>query len=382
MSLVGELNDLGLGDIFQILALSQRTGVLVVTTPVGMGQVLFADGLVVGGAVSSAPQAVGDYLLDQGALTADQLQALVRAERQSSGAAGMPSARGEALAPMQAALEQYLRDSMASLLQATQGSFNFCAEAAVDPWQHFSLEGRFGVCSRGLQAQYLAMEAVRLQDERRMGPGPAVPCHTAASSRPQQLAQALRGDDDAAHVADCDWSTLGQEDSATATPQAAPAPLAALRDALRLLRAASEPTPRWQALAQALALDCERGMVLVPEGPTWRCVASFGTDAAEGRAVTQAMAPPLARAEGDVLAQVWHAQAPSLGTLGPCQAHRALLAALGGTLDTRPVLVAPWAEAGEPKALLVGDNPSGQPLTDAPAVDIVRAHFDGLGSSA
>jgi len=48
MSLVGNLEDLGLGDIFQIIFLSRRSGVLAIKGKAVEGKIFFKDGLVIG----------------------------------------------------------------------------------------------------------------------------------------------------------------------------------------------------------------------------------------------------------------------------------------------------------------------------------------------
>ena len=50
MSLIGSLDDLGLGDILQIINLSQKSGVLIVVGDQGEGRIVFRDGLVRGAA--------------------------------------------------------------------------------------------------------------------------------------------------------------------------------------------------------------------------------------------------------------------------------------------------------------------------------------------
>ncbi|HSI06037.1 MAG TPA: DUF4388 domain-containing protein, partial [Myxococcota bacterium] len=47
MSLVGNLADLGLGDIFQIVSLSRRSGSLKLDTPAESGEIVFVSGKVV-----------------------------------------------------------------------------------------------------------------------------------------------------------------------------------------------------------------------------------------------------------------------------------------------------------------------------------------------
>ncbi len=46
MSLVGSLEDLGLGDILQIVSLSRKSGLLSIHSDEGEGRIVFCDGLV------------------------------------------------------------------------------------------------------------------------------------------------------------------------------------------------------------------------------------------------------------------------------------------------------------------------------------------------
>ena len=46
MSLVGNLEDLSLGDLLQIVSLSQKSGVLALESAGGAGQIVFRSGLV------------------------------------------------------------------------------------------------------------------------------------------------------------------------------------------------------------------------------------------------------------------------------------------------------------------------------------------------
>jgi len=47
MSLVGNLEDLGLGDIFQIIFLSRRSGILAIRGKAVEGEIFFKDGVVI-----------------------------------------------------------------------------------------------------------------------------------------------------------------------------------------------------------------------------------------------------------------------------------------------------------------------------------------------
>ena len=48
MSLVGSLEDLGLGDILQVISLSRKSGVLLLRSDRGEGRIIFRDGLIRG----------------------------------------------------------------------------------------------------------------------------------------------------------------------------------------------------------------------------------------------------------------------------------------------------------------------------------------------
>ena len=48
MSLVGSLEDLGLGDILQIISLSRKSGVLLLRSDRGQGRIVFREGLIRG----------------------------------------------------------------------------------------------------------------------------------------------------------------------------------------------------------------------------------------------------------------------------------------------------------------------------------------------
>ena len=51
MSRVGSLEDLGLGDILQIITLSRKSGALLLRSDDGEGRLIFRDGLVCGARV-------------------------------------------------------------------------------------------------------------------------------------------------------------------------------------------------------------------------------------------------------------------------------------------------------------------------------------------
>lgn len=382
LSLVGELQDLGLSDIFQILALSQRTGTLMVTTPQYVGQVLFASGAIVGGGLSPHTETLGQAFVAAGAVAPSAIEAAVGQElRGAHGSQGaqMLQQLGSDPAVFLTVMEEVLRGMMARLLSACEGSFSFESAASIDPWAHFSLAGTMAVCPKGLKAQYLAMEAMRERDEAGRGPlpPPAQQAH-AAASRPHKLARALMGEDG---PKEDDWSALLLDsDSAAAVPKtAAPAttapvssPLTHLRDVVQALRELPQGTDPSALLLRALRLHCERGAYFELRAGT--LVGRSGYGQAPGG---DAVAPQVARAAVEVphnspLSPVLRAHGVVVQDVCAKGDHCDLLHALGGAWQfEQPMLLAPWRVRGQVVGLLVGDNPSGMPLTDAPGVEIL-----------
>jgi hypothetical protein len=141
MSLVGSLEDLGLGDILQIVSLSRKSGVLVLRCEAGEGHIVFRDGLIHAAEVKGAPEDLGSGL-----------------RRRGLDAASGPE-------QLEAARRELVEQAVAHMFEWRSGEFSFDVhdESGRDP----GLE-----LAAGLSPQYLAMEATRRGDERRAGVAP------------------------------------------------------------------------------------------------------------------------------------------------------------------------------------------------------------------
>jgi hypothetical protein len=71
MSLVGSLEDLGLGDILQIVSLSRKSGLLLIHSEAGEGRIVFCDGLVRAAYVKGEPESLRSLLVDAGFTSAE-----------------------------------------------------------------------------------------------------------------------------------------------------------------------------------------------------------------------------------------------------------------------------------------------------------------------
>jgi DNA-binding response OmpR family regulator len=162
MSLVGNLEDLSLGDLLQILSLSQKSGVLALSGDEGTGRIVFQRGLVGAAWVKGIPSNLRDLLVSEGALDPgafDALSARARASGEDVVAvlgreAGIEPERVETLT--RAAVES------AVIEMFTWPSGEFCFEMQAE----FESERPALLLTQPLNAQYLAMEGLRLRDER------------------------------------------------------------------------------------------------------------------------------------------------------------------------------------------------------------------------
>ena len=81
MSLVGSLEDLGLGDILQIISLSRKSGVLMLRADGGEGQIVFSEGLIRGAFTDAGPSELHELLLAAAVVPKSALEAALEEAR-------------------------------------------------------------------------------------------------------------------------------------------------------------------------------------------------------------------------------------------------------------------------------------------------------------
>lgn len=171
MSLVGNLEDLGLGDILQIVSLSRKSGVLSLAWGEVRGRIIFRDGQVVGAFSSGEGRSLPAILVDHKALPADKLEAAERAVNAQPDARHAKEALARDYKQKPETVEEAIREQTETIVfhffTWPEGTFNFELQeidaelAALTPPEHSF------VLDIGLSPQFLAMEGTRLQDERR-----------------------------------------------------------------------------------------------------------------------------------------------------------------------------------------------------------------------
>jgi hypothetical protein len=160
MSLIGSLEDLGLEDVFQILALSGKSGVLRVSNEEGEGTILFRNGRACAAIVKGGPCDLPGLLVEWGLLLPPECDAVASeaGRRQVPFAEVLSERRSIPAERLQEIRMENLMRSALAMLRWRSGEFRFEA-AALAP----ELEGL--VVEPGVDAQFLAMEGARLHDE-------------------------------------------------------------------------------------------------------------------------------------------------------------------------------------------------------------------------
>ncbi len=162
MSLVGNLEDLSLGDILQIISLSQKSGVLALIGDHGSGRIVFRQGLVQAARLKGRPNDLRELLTSGQSIAAARYDELrERSQDQGVPIEEMLAGEGELTAER---IEILMRDAAEAaifeMFSWAAGDFSFDVRIQLDP------EDPQLILSTGLNAQYLAMEALRLRDER------------------------------------------------------------------------------------------------------------------------------------------------------------------------------------------------------------------------
>jgi len=165
MSLVGNLEDLSLGDILQIISLSQKSGVLSLRTGGGAGRIVFVGGLVRGAAVENGARDLKGVLLQGGFLDEsgwDAATAHAGAEGTSL-AAAIEATSDLTTERIDSLCREAVEAAVVTMFTWQKGDFSF--DVRSEP-----IEGDPELLlPMGMNAQYLAMEAARMRDESNPG---------------------------------------------------------------------------------------------------------------------------------------------------------------------------------------------------------------------
>lgn len=159
MAIEGQIRDVGLADICQLLAMGRKTGCLTVIDRANFGYIYFRDGRVVYSTVLNRPDRLGEILVRNDVVTRSELTEAMetQSQRQEKRLGRILVERGSL---SQEELDRYvtvqIEEAVFHLFTWTEGSFHFDPDQQPDP----------GVAtSVSLNAESLLLEAARRVDE-------------------------------------------------------------------------------------------------------------------------------------------------------------------------------------------------------------------------
>jgi hypothetical protein len=161
MSLVGSLEDLGLGDILQIVSLSRKSGLLLIHSEQSEGRIVFCDGLVRAAYVKGEPEDLRSLLVEADFVSAEEFDRAgeLAIARGVPVAEVLPESTSLTAESLDSLRREQVERAVFRIFSWVVGEFSFEVRDEIDPRDCEIL------IPVGINAQYLTMEATRLSDE-------------------------------------------------------------------------------------------------------------------------------------------------------------------------------------------------------------------------
>lgn len=170
MSLVGNLEDLGLGEILQIVSLSRKTGVLSISSKGRDGSIYFRQGQVVRAASSTYQQSLGEVLVQKGIIDLAILRKALSLQQQDGFSKRLGTILVKNFGISLEIVEQVVREQIEgvvfSLFTWSTGRFEFDVQDTIDSADSTRMDPMQFMLDQGLNPQFLAIEGSRLFDEQ------------------------------------------------------------------------------------------------------------------------------------------------------------------------------------------------------------------------
>jgi hypothetical protein len=345
MSLEGRLEDMGLADIFQIISLSKRSGVLTLIRKEGTGRLVFNSGRVVFGS-SDTRSRLGYTLVQKGLIRNDDLEYALRIQKGRGSKKPIGTILVEMGSLSSETFDQELKNHIVSvvhdLLQWDTGSFYF--ELTVPTAEQIASSG-------GFNTESLLLEAFKVQDEM---------------ERDRQLASEKAPPPSEEPVKE---STPRIEPALTAPNPADTLKAPGRRRDLELLTSMiaemSRPSSNSELTLMILRFASElmgRAVVFLVRENEVVGLGQFGLDlgSVDEKQKIRSITIPLS--DPSVLAEAVETQRPFKGPLDDRPWHKYLVEQLGSRWPTE-VFLAPIVCDGSSIAILYADNlPSDEPI--------------------
>jgi len=171
MSLVGNLEELGLGEILQIVNLSMKTGVLSLHSSGRDGSIVFRQGQVVRASSSTFQQSLGEVLIQKGVIDLAVLRKALAFQQEEGFRQRLGTILVQHFGISFETVEEVIREQIESvvftLFSWQEGTFEFVASESIDSIDTTRLDPLQFMLSQGLNPQFLALEGSRIIDETR-----------------------------------------------------------------------------------------------------------------------------------------------------------------------------------------------------------------------
>ncbi|MEJ2200260.1 MAG: DUF4388 domain-containing protein [Desulfuromonadaceae bacterium] len=169
MSLVGNLEDLGLGDILQIIGLSRKSGVLSLQSHGREGEIIFLHGQVVHATSSVFPENFGALLVRRSVVERDTLKKALALQKDLDEPTLLGVVLAQHFSVSPELVEMVAREQVERIIYSffgwSEGAFAFelgdaeeLAAAKLSPHQR--------ILQQSLNTQWLAIEGSRIYDEQ------------------------------------------------------------------------------------------------------------------------------------------------------------------------------------------------------------------------
>jgi CheY-like chemotaxis protein len=170
MSLVGNLEDLGLGEILQIVSLSRKSGVLSLQGKGREARIIFQNGQVIRASSSTFHQNLGEVLVQKGVIDLPTLKRALSIQADEGFTQLLGAIIVDRFGVSADAIEKVVREQtenvVYSLFAWAEGTFEFELQESAEGQGTRQDPVQFNLM-QGLNPQYLAMEGSRMIDEQR-----------------------------------------------------------------------------------------------------------------------------------------------------------------------------------------------------------------------
>ncbi len=169
MSLVGNLEDLSLPDILQIVSLSRKSGILMLEREGQQGKIIIRQGKVIQTISPRQGKTLGELLTARGLLRPDDLKKALEIQRSGASRELLGGILVQLRLIDEAALEkvvtEQIEDAIVFFLSWREGTFSF-ELAEIKGRGEFSVDPQAFILERGIDTQWLVLEGTRMIDER------------------------------------------------------------------------------------------------------------------------------------------------------------------------------------------------------------------------